>query len=54
LSALSSPLRDRFGNVLKLDFYKDSEIGKIIYNNSDILNLGLTESTIEIISKKSR
>ncbi len=54
LSALSSPLRDRFGNVLKLDFYKVSEIAKIIYNNSDILELGLSESTIDIISKKSR
>jgi Holliday junction resolvasome RuvABC ATP-dependent DNA helicase subunit len=47
-------LRDRFGNVLKLDFYKVSEIAKIIYNNSDILELGLSESTIDIISKKSR
>ncbi|MDA7494872.1 Holliday junction branch migration DNA helicase RuvB, partial [Candidatus Gracilibacteria bacterium] len=54
LSALSSPLRDRFGNVLKLDFYKDSEIAIIINNNSDILDLGLSDSTIEIISKKSR
>ena len=54
LSALSSPLRDRFWNVLKLDFYKDNEIGHIIHNNSDILDLGLSEWTVEIISKKSR
>jgi Holliday junction DNA helicase RuvB len=54
LSALSSPLRDRFWNVLKLDFYKDNEIGHIINNNSDILDLWLSDSTIEIISKKSR
>jgi Holliday junction DNA helicase RuvB len=26
LSALSSPLRDRFGNVLKLDFYSHDDI----------------------------
>lgn len=54
LSALSSPLRDRFWNVLKLDFYKTSEIAHIIWNNSDLLDLGLSKSTIEIISKKSR
>lgn len=54
LSALSSPLRDRFWNVLKLDFYKDSEIWEIIHNNSDILELWLSNETIDIISKKSR
>lgn len=54
LSALSSPLRDRFWNVLKLDFYKNNEIAKIISNNSHTLDLGLSESTIELISKKSR
>lgn len=54
LSALSSPLRDRFWNVLKLDFYKNDEIAIIINNNSDILDLWLSQSTIEIISKKSR
>lgn len=54
LSALSSPLRDRFWNVLKLDFYKDDEIAIIINNNSDILDLWLSQSTIDIISRKSR
>lgn len=54
LSALSSPLRDRFWNVLKLDFYKENEIAIIINNNSEILDLWLSEWTIDIISKKSR
>ena len=54
LSALSSPLRDRFGNVLKLDFYQDNEVAQIISNNSHTLDLGLSDETIEIISKKSR
>lgn len=54
LSALSSPLRDRFGNVLKLDFYNHQDIAKIISNNSHTLDLGLSETTIELISKKSR
>jgi len=54
LSALSSPLRDRFWNVLKLDFYKVDEISQIIHNNSELLELDLSESTIELISKRSR
>ncbi len=54
LSALSSPLRDRFWNVLKLDFYNHQDIAKIISNNSHTLDLGLSETTIELISKKSR
>ena len=54
LSSLSSPLRDRFWNVLKLDFYNEDEISKIICNNAYILGLWLWVNTINIISKKSR
>jgi len=54
LSALSSPLRDRFGNVLKLDFYSHEDIGLIIHNNTKKLDLDLNESTLENIAKKSR
>ena len=39
LSALSSPLRDRFWNILKLDFYSEKDLEKIISNN--ILKLWL-------------
>ncbi len=54
LSALSSPLRDRFGNVLKLDFYSHDDIWLIISNNSSKLDLVLDEMILESISKKSR
>ena len=54
LSALSSPLRDRFGNVLKLDFYSHDDIGLIIHNNTKKLELNLNEETLENIAKKSR
>ncbi len=54
LSALSSPLRDRFGNVLKLDFYSHEDIWLIIHNNTKKLNLDLNEMTLENIAKKSR
>jgi Holliday junction DNA helicase RuvB len=51
---LSSPLRDRFGNVLKLDFYSEDDIGLIIHNNASKLNLVLEDDILENISKKSR
>ena len=54
LSALSSPLRDRFGNVLKLDFYNIEDIGLIIHNNASKLDLHFEEEILEIIAKKSR
>jgi Holliday junction DNA helicase RuvB len=54
LSALSSPLRDRFGNVLKLDFYSIDDIWLIIHNNTKKLELDLNNATLENIAKKSR
>jgi len=38
LSALSSPLRSRFGNVFKLEFYKDEEIAEVILRSARIFN----------------
>lgn len=54
LSALSSPLRDRFGNILKLDFYSHDDIWSIIHNNTSKLWLVLEEDILENIAKKSR
>jgi len=54
LSALSSPLRDRFGNVLKLDFYNIEDISLIIHNNASKLDLFFEEQVLDIIAKKSR
>ncbi len=54
LSALSSPLRDRFWNVLKLDFYDENDLSLIIHNNTKKLDLDLWEDVLEIIAKKSR
>lgn len=37
LSNLSNPLRDRFGNVMKLDFYETSDLAKIIKRSFALL-----------------
>ncbi len=54
LSALSSPLRDRFWNVLKLDFYSSDDISSIVHRNALKLDIKLDENVLENISKKSR
>ena len=54
LSSISSPLRDRFGNVLKLDFYSNDDLSKIIEHNASVLDMNLPKNTLDIIAKKSR
>jgi len=54
LSALSSPLRDRFWNVMKLDFYDNNDLALIIKNNALKLGLDLSDNTLGNIAKKSR
>lgn len=41
LSSISSPLRDRFGNVFKLDFYDVEDIAEIIQRSAKILGYDL-------------
>ena len=54
LSSISSPLRDRFGNVLKLDFYSNEDLSKIIEHNATVLDMSLPKNTLDVIAKKSR
>ena len=54
LSALSAPLRDRFGNVLKLDFYEVADISQILKNNCETLELPLPGDILSEVAKKSR
>lgn len=54
LSSLSNPLRDRFWNVLKLDFYSHEDLSKIIHRNAIKLDLRLEDFIFDNISKKSR
>jgi len=54
ISHISSPLRDRFGNVFHLNFYEDSEIGKIIERSSKILSMPRNPEAMGLIAKRSR
>jgi Holliday junction DNA helicase RuvB len=54
MSMLSSPLRDRFGNVFRLQFYNDSEIKQIILRSAKILNCKIDDKAADLLSKSCR
>ena len=51
---LSSPLRDRFGNLFRLDFYGPEEIEKIITRSAGILKVIIDPAAGIEIAKRSR
>jgi len=54
VSLLSSPLRDRFGNVFKLNFYSEDDILEIVKRTAKILNFEIEEEAAKEIAKSSR
>lgn len=55
LSSLSNPLRDRFGNVMKLDFYEPSDLAKIVKRSFHILGFdNISSDAIMSIARRSR
>lgn len=54
LSMLSSPLRDRFGAVFRLDFYEQEEIEKIIQRSAKILNCHIDDEGTRRLAGASR
>ncbi|MBN1584905.1 Holliday junction branch migration DNA helicase RuvB [Candidatus Uhrbacteria bacterium] len=54
LSLISSPLRDRFGAVYRLDFYTPEELARIIRRSAAILETDLPTEAAELIAGRSR
>ena len=54
ISSLSSPLRDRFGNIYHLNFYEDQEIEKIINRSARILTTKLDKVAAQQIAGRAR
>lgn len=52
--ALTSPLRDRFGIVQRLEFYKTEELATIVQRSADFLNLTLDLASATEIARRSR
>ncbi|MDP2684685.1 MAG: Holliday junction branch migration DNA helicase RuvB [bacterium] len=51
---LSSPMRDRFGNTFRLDFYHDDDIEKILQRSARILKVDVDKDALPEIAKRSR
>jgi len=51
---LSSPLRDRFGMVARLDYYEPQDLSAIVTRSSSILDLEVTADAAEEIGRRSR
>lgn len=51
---LTSPLRDRFGIVQRLEFYDTGELGRIVTRSANILNVDMDEGGAKEIACRSR
>lgn len=51
---LTSPLRDRFGVVARLDFYSEDELATIVSRSAKILEIPVTEDGAGELSRRSR
>ncbi|MFQ5866371.1 MAG: Holliday junction branch migration DNA helicase RuvB [bacterium] len=52
--SLTSPLRERFGIVARLNFYADSELEQIVLRSARILNIGMDTAGAREIAHRSR
>ena len=51
---LSSPLRDRFGIVNKLEFYTNEELANIVKRTSKVMSMNITDEAALELAKRSR
>ena len=54
LGNLTSPMRDRFGVLLRLDFYTEKDLMKIIMRSSNILEIKIDKEGANEIARRSR
>jgi Holliday junction DNA helicase RuvB len=54
IGLLTSPLRNRFGILHRLDYYSTEELKEIIKRSAKILNINIDEEGAEEIAKRSR
>lgn len=54
MGLLSSPLRNRFGNTFRLNFYKDEDIEKIVLRSAKLLKINIEGQAACEIAKRAR
>lgn len=52
--SLAGPLRDRFGMLHRLEYYKENEIEQIINRTANILNTKIEPSAVKLLATRSR
>ena len=54
MGSISSPLRDRFGIVSKLEYYNESELAQIVERTSRVFDTAIASDAVHEIAKRSR
>lgn len=54
LGLLTSPLRDRFGVIFRLEFYSPEELSRIVTRAAAIIGIGITPDGARIVGERSR
>lgn len=54
LALLTSPLRDRFGSIHRLDFYDQESMERIVRRSADIFEIPIDDAGVREISARSR
>jgi Holliday junction DNA helicase RuvB len=54
IGQLSSPLRDRFGMISRMEFYNSEELKRIILRAAQVLNIEIDKAGAQEIAKRSR
>ncbi|MBQ6127837.1 Holliday junction branch migration DNA helicase RuvB [Candidatus Saccharibacteria bacterium] len=52
--SLAGPLRDRFGMLHRLEYYKENEIEQIIARTANILNTKIEKDAVKLLATRSR
>lgn len=51
---LTSPLRDRFGHIARLDYYGEQELAQIVRQSATVLRIPIEEDAVLEIARRSR
>lgn len=54
LALISAPMRDRFGLLLRLDYYTDQDMVDIIMRSAELMHIKITKGAASQIAKRSR
>jgi holliday junction DNA helicase RuvB len=51
---ISSPLRDRFGAVHRLDYYSEEELAQIVERSAGIMDVDIDPGAVEVLARRGR